>query len=66
MKIKRNETYGEFVKRIRQTAKLTQEDLALRLGFTYQTISNWERGKVQPPLYSQKIIDEFAKKLKEN
>jgi DNA-binding transcriptional regulator YiaG len=64
MKIKRNETYGLFIKRIRQTAKLRQVDLALRLGFTSQTISNWERGRVQPPPYSQKLIDEFAKTIK--
>ena len=63
MKIKRNETYGQFVKRIRQTAKLTQAEFGLRLGFTYQTISNWERG-ANVPLWSQKIVDEFAKKLK--
>ena len=63
MKIKRNETYGAFVKRVRTAAKLTQAEFGMRLGFTYQTISNWERG-ANVPLWSQKIVDEFAKKLK--
>lgn len=63
MKINKGETYGQFVKRIRQTAKLTQAEFGLRLGFTYQTISNWERG-ANVPLWSQKIVDEFARKIK--
>lgn len=64
MKIKRNETYGSFVKRVRLGAKLTQTEFAHRLGFSYQTISNWERGVTQVPLHSQRVVDEFARKIK--
>jgi transcriptional regulator with XRE-family HTH domain len=63
MKINKDETYGEFVKRVRTAAKLTQAEFGLRLGFTYQTISNWERG-ANVPLWSQKIVDEYAKTIK--
>lgn len=63
MTINTGETYGEFVKRVRTAAQLTQAEFGMRLGFTNQTISNWERG-ANAPLWSQKIVDEFAKKLK--
>lgn len=63
MKINKGETYGEFVKRVRTAAKLTQEEFGMRLGFSPQTISNWESG-ANVPLWSQKIVDEFAKTIK--
>jgi DNA-binding transcriptional regulator YiaG len=49
---------------VRTAAKLTQAEFGMRLGFTYQTISNWERG-ANVPLWSQKIVDEFAKTVEE-
>ena len=64
MKIKKGETYGEFLKRIRQTAKFTQDDLAVRLGFTKRSICAWERGNSTPSLPSQREIDVFAKTIK--
>ncbi len=63
MKINKGENYGAFVKRLRTAAKLTQAEFGLRLGFSPQTISNWERG-ANVPLWSQKILDEFANKIK--
>lgn len=63
MKINKGETYGSFVKRVRQTAKLTQTEFAHRIGFTSRTISAWEGG-ANVPLYSQKIVDDFARKVK--
>lgn len=63
MKINKGETYGEFVRRVRRAAKLTQAEFAHRIGYTSVTISNWERG-ANIPLHSQKIVDEFAKTIK--
>ena len=60
MKIKKFETYGDFLKRIRQTANLTQEDLALRLGFSRRSICQWEQGKSEPSLSSKREIDRVA------
>jgi transcriptional regulator with XRE-family HTH domain len=51
MKIKRNETYGAFIKRIRQTAKLTQADFAIAVGVGANSVS-------------KRAIDEFAKTIK--
>ena len=48
MKIKRNETYGSFIKRIRQTAKLTQADFAIATGLGRNSVSQWEKGHYEP------------------
>lgn len=64
MKIKRNETYGQFVKRIRQKANLTQEDFATATGFGVNSVSQWENGKNEPNFVSRRAIDEFARKIK--
>ena len=63
MKIKKVETYGEFLLRIRETAKITQEELALRLGVSEVSVWNWENGR-NPSFASKRAIDEFAKKIK--
>lgn len=63
MKIKKVETYGEFLLRIRETAKITQEELALRLGVSEMSVWNWENGR-NPSFASKRAIDEFAKTIK--
>lgn len=63
MKIKKGETYGEFVKRVRLGAKLTQIEMALRMGVNPSTLSRWENG-AEIPHFSQRRIDEFAKTIK--
>ncbi len=64
MKIKRNETYGVFIRRIRETAKITQEEFALRCGVSETSVWSWENGK-NPSFASKRAIDEFARKIKE-
>ena len=64
MKIKHNETYGQFVKRIRQTANLTQEDFATATGLGVNSVCHWEKGRYEPNFISRRAIDEFARKLK--
>ena len=63
MKIKKGETYAEFIKRVRNATKLTQVEFGKRLGYSSVTISKWERG-ANVPLYSQRVVDEFANTLK--
>lgn len=63
MKIKKGETYPEFVKRVRIAAKLTQVEMALRMGISPSTLSRWENG-INVPHFSQRRIDEFAKTIK--
>lgn len=64
MKIKRNETYGQFVKRIRQAANLTQRDFAAATGLGRSSVMAWENGKFEPSFVSRRVIVEFAKKIK--
>lgn len=64
MKIKRNETYGAFIKRIRQTAKLTQADFAIAVGVGANSVNQWEKGHYEPNFVSKRAIDEFARKIK--
>lgn len=40
---------GELLQKARIHAGLTQEDVARKLGYTHQFISNWERGISSPP-----------------
>ena len=63
MKIKKNETYADFLKRIRYTNNLTQADLALRFGFARSSICAWESGNAKPRLSTKREIDRLAKKI---
>ncbi|MCL2195009.1 MAG: helix-turn-helix domain-containing protein, partial [Oscillospiraceae bacterium] len=42
--------FGESVRRLRQAAGLTQEQLAQRLHVTFQTIRKWERNESYPDI----------------
>lgn len=63
MRINKDETYNDFLRRLRARQKLTQEEFALRLGFTASTISRWENG-AKIPYFSQRVIDDYAKRVK--
>ena len=52
------EKIGQFIKKIREENKLTQKELADRLGVTYQAVSKWENGKNVPDI---SIIKEMSK-----
>lgn len=43
---------------IRKKLKLTQEQVAERIGVHKNTISNWESGKIIPPKNKRKEIEE--------
>ncbi len=42
--------FGERLKILRKSAKMTQEQLAVKLGVHFQTVSKWERGQIAPDL----------------
>ena len=52
--------FGEELQRIRMSRGISQSDLAEKFGYTYQFISNWERGESFPP---SKCFDELMKYL---
>ncbi len=56
-----NEKLGKRIKRARKDKKMTQEDLADKVGLHYTTVSRIERGLSNPPVQT---IDKIAKALK--
>ncbi len=52
------EKIGQLIKNIRKEDKLTQKELADKLGVTYQAVSKWENGKNVPDI---SIIKEMSK-----
>lgn len=38
---------GENIKKLRKEKNITQEELAIFLGVSYQSVSKWERGVSQ-------------------
>lgn len=43
-------TFGEMLRLLREANKLTQQELGIQLGVRKQTISNWEKENVYPPI----------------
>lgn len=52
-------TIGENIRNFRKKNNLTQEELADRLGVTYQSVSRWENGATYPDLELLPIISEL-------
>lgn len=44
------EKIGKFIKKLRKDNNLTQDELAKKLGVTYQAVSKWENGKSIPDI----------------
>lgn len=71
-------TIGQSIRKVRESKKYTQEDLAKKIGVSRQQVINWEADKANPSLvYFIAIADEFhlsldaligrvAKKMKEH
>ena len=50
--------YGELLRRARREARLTQPQLAARVGVSHSSIDGWERGAWQPtPDHLQTLRD---------
>ena len=49
---------SELIREIRNRTGLTQEQLAVRIGVVFTTLSKWERGKANPLPLALKRIEE--------
>ena len=49
--------FGENLKLIRKSKKISQEDLADKLGISRQSVSKWETGENYPSMF--KNIDKY-------
>jgi len=53
----KNKDVPDLIKEIRTKLELTQEHLAQRVGVTFSTINNWEKGNRTPhPFLFQKLL----------
>lgn len=58
-----NNTFGENLKRIRESKGMSQEDLARNIHICRESVSKWETGKVSPQV---KWVYEIAEVLRVN
>lgn len=54
-------SFAEKVKLVRTELKLSQEDLAHKLGVSFATINRWENGSYNPSRLAKKAFDDFCK-----
>ncbi len=52
---------GEEIRDFRKKMKLTQKELALKLGVTSQTVANWEQGISNPDRRSRIALRRIMK-----
>jgi len=55
---------GEDVKALRERLKLTQAELATKLGVWPQTIRRWESGESKPSQLAQRQLARLSKRVK--
>ncbi len=48
MEIPENRTFGKTLKALREEQCMTQRELAVATGFSYETIRSWEYGRKKP------------------
>lgn len=59
-------SFSEKVKAVRSKLKLTQEELAHKLGVSFATVNRWESGSYRPSKMGQRVFEEFLRKNKVN
>lgn len=55
MNQKKKQHVGTLIRRARRLKGLSQDDLAIKLGVHRNTISSWENGRYNSPIFMQKI-----------
>jgi putative transcriptional regulator len=51
---------GHFIRELRQLSGLTQEQFGLRVGVSYETISRWENGRMQPSSLALRQLEQLV------
>lgn len=54
---------GRFIRELRQLTGLTQEQFGLRVGVSYETVSRWENGRMQPSSLAFKQLEQLVQEL---
>lgn len=56
-------TTGELIKRARQNSKMTQKELAEKVGVSYQMIQAWENNRRNPKVETMKKSPPLSESL---
>lgn len=54
---------GRLVKELRQLTGLTQEQFGLEIGVSYETVSRWENGRLQPSSLALRQLEQMVRKF---
>lgn len=54
---------GRFVRELRQSTGLTQEQFGKKIGVSYETVCRWENGKMQPSSLALKQLEQTVKEF---
>lgn|GEM_PF-290254 len=54
---------GRFIRELRQLTGLTQEQFGMRIGVTYETVSRWENGRMQPSSLAFKQLEQLVQEF---
>lgn len=57
---------SQVVRELRQLTQLTQEQFAGQIGVSYETVSRWENGRMQPSSLALKQLQQIVQKLCES
>ncbi len=55
--------YSAQIKKIRKDLKISQEEIARKLGVSYITVNRWENGRTNPSPLAATKIEAFIKKV---
>ena len=55
--------FGQLIRELRHTLKLTQERFAVQLGVTFPTINRWENGHAMPSPLALRQVDALLQQL---
>ncbi|KKK94344.1 hypothetical protein LCGC14_2683820 [marine sediment metagenome] len=54
---------NDDIKKFRKKLKLTQKEIAEKLGVTSQTVANWEQGLARPSKLALRNIEQLRRKM---
>ncbi|HEY9728246.1 MAG TPA: helix-turn-helix transcriptional regulator [Chroococcales cyanobacterium] len=58
MNTSQRQELSQFIRELRRSIGLTQEQFAAFLGVTYPTINRWENGRTYPSPLAMKLIEQ--------
>lgn len=63
MLVKEQLEIATLIRETRQRLGLTQEQFALKLGVSYQSVNRWENGRTKPLPLAMKQIKQMVKRM---